>query len=224
MAQTPDSGLAGRILALENALRSILTAGSSVNDPTPRVGALETRATTDENNISALQTSVGTLQGRSSPGATVSAYDNTAYRLNAVANAAATIAWTAAGAGPSLDIQLTTPGRLLVRWGAQQELYAGGSSVTCFGWVGYRLSGGVGDQASLASAADVVAPDYTHALSMKDKGGANDVYGSGSMFDVTGVLAAGWYRLTTSRSFQYNSTATAGYQIVNMQTLAATIL
>lgn len=224
-AQVPSSDLSARILALESALRA-LTTGAAGNpaDPTSRVAALEGRATTDEAAISGLQGSVSTLQGRNSPGATGYAYDNTAVRVNAVANSAATTAWTAANTAPAVDVQLTSPGRLLVRWGAQQELYAGGSSVTAFGWVGYRIIGGVADQASLATAPEILAPDYAKALSFKDKGGANDNYSSGSMFDVTGVLAAGWYRISLAQSFQYNSTATAGYQIVNMRSIAATIL
>lgn len=224
MPQVPSGDLSARLLALESAVRSLQTSNGGLPvDPTPRVTALEGRATSLESRDTSLETRASALEARGGPGATVSAGDTSAYRINSVANAAGTTPWTT-GVGPTVDLNVPDQARLLIRWAAQQEVYAGGSTVTAWGFVGYRITGPATTQAALATATDLQVPDSTRQLTLKDKGGASSVMAAHSELDVTAALAAGWYRLSLSYAHQYNATAVAGFAIAVNRLLAATIL
>lgn len=188
MAQTSDSDLAGRILALESAVRSLQTA-------------------------------------RASAGTLTSAADASAFRVNGVANAAGNTGWTVSG--PTVDVYLPADGRLLIDWSAQQEVYGGGvTGQASNGSVGYRISGPADDSGYALDQAPVLQPpDATRVIVVKDRGGpAPDQLASGSSFDVTGVLVAGWYRVTLAVILTYGNATAAPFVVAANRVLSVTVL
>lgn len=167
--------------------------------------------------IAALESAERARQAAAAVGGTiVAARDAAAVTLTGVASTVGSVGWNYAG--PTVDVFLPAPGRLLVMVAANFEVYGNKASL----YAGFRLTGPADDAADLGAAPVAVAPSLESSAQLQDDGTGMNQLGAFGTFDLATGLADGWYRATQAYFLAYSGTTGAPYGIATMRRIAVT--